>query len=232
MKKYFITGLAILLPLAVTIGIVVFIVNFLTEPFIGLVVNIFVTWGLKAPEHYRWIVSPTIVHYGSQILILIGLFFFTVLLGFLAKVFLFNSLIRLSDYIMQRIPFINKVYTTSQEVIKTLFYSPTKSFSKVVLVPFPSPYVYSVGLISGEALNACKAALNREVVSVFVPTTPNPTSGYLLMFKQEDVIALDMSVEDALKYIISCGVLTNEPSSQLPKLQVNGESKNPATHEL
>jgi uncharacterized membrane protein len=218
MKKYFITGLAILLPLAVTIGIVVFIVNFLTEPFIGLVVNIFVSWGLKAPEHYRWIISPGILHYGSQIIILIGLFFLTVLLGFLAKVFLFKSLIRLSDYIMHRIPFINKVYTTSQEVIKALFYSPTKSFSKVVLVPFPSPYVYSVGLISGEALKACKAALNREVVSVFVPTTPNPTSGYLLMFKKEDVISLDMTVEEALKYIISCGVLTNEPGDASPKL--------------
>lgn len=211
LKKYFITGLAILLPLAVTVGIVIFIVNFLTEPFVGMVVNLLKSWGLDAPKGFRWLTSPQVLYYGSQILILTGLFFLIVLLGFLARVFFFKSLLHLSDYIMQRIPFINKVYTTSQEVIKTIFYSPTRSFTKVVLVPFPSAYVYSVGLISGEALKACKAALNREIISVFVPTTPNPTSGYLLMFKTEDVIYLDMKVEDALKYIISCGVLSNDP---------------------
>jgi uncharacterized membrane protein len=206
MKKYFITGLAILLPLAVTIGIVIFIVDFLTKPFVGLVVKFLSDMSIKELG-IPIISSEKFILYGSQIIILIGLFLFTLGLGIIARWFLFNSLLRLSDKILHKIPIVNKVYKTTQEIIKTLFITDKNSFKQVVLIPFPNEDSYSLGLVSRTSPNTCNAAVKTEMISVFVPTTPNPTTGFLLMFKKEDLIFLDMKTEDAVKYIVSCGVI-------------------------
>ena len=92
-------------------------------------------------------------------------------------------------------------------MIKTLFTSKTNSFKQVVLIPFPQPDTYSIGLITRDEIPHLAGTLYHDSVAVFVPTTPNPTSGFLLMFKQADLTYLDMKVEDAFKMIISCGVI-------------------------
>ena len=128
MKKYFLTGLVTLLPLAVTIWVVHFVVNFLTKPFIGLM-N-FVT------EHLQ-IASFQLIRTLSQIFILIALLLFTLFLGFVARKFFFKQLIRFGDRILYKIPLVNKVYKTSKEIVHSLFSSQEKSFKQVVLLPFP-----------------------------------------------------------------------------------------------
>ena len=115
------------------------------------------------------------------------------------------------DFILHKIPLVSKVYKTSQEVIKTIFMSNTNSFKQVVMVSFPLNGAYCIGMISNSAPKQCSDAAGDEMVSVFVPTTPNPTSGYLLMYRKKDVVYLDMKVEDAVKFIISCGVI--QPTS-------------------
>jgi uncharacterized membrane protein len=205
MKKYFITGLVILLPLAVTIAIVIFIVDFLTKPFMGLVVKL-----LTHSYLGNIVTSPHIIRYGSQIIILIGLFLITLALGFIARWFFFTYLIKLSDKLLHKIPIVNKVYKTTQEIIKTLFITDKNSFKQVVLIPFPNKETYSVGLVSRDSPPTCQQAVGAEMVSVFVPTTPNPTSGFLIMFKKADLIYLDMKTEEAIKYIVSCGVIVPE----------------------
>ena len=206
MRKYFLTGLVILLPLAVTIMIVAFIVNFLTQPFIGLTVDMLssVSWGGK---NLSLFVSPKVIWYTSRIVILIALFLFTLLLGMFARWFFFRSLLKVSEKIMGRIPLVNKIYKTTKEIIKTFFSDNSQSFKKVVLVPFPSGNTYCVGLVSREAPPLLEQQLKEELVSVFIPTTPNPTSGFILLFKQKDVIELPIKTEDALKFIVSCGVI-------------------------
>ncbi len=213
MKKYFITGLVILLPLALTVAIVVFTLNFLTRPFIGIATRFL--------EHYDlfrggfWFLTrEEVIQHGSRLLIVVSLLFFTVLIGMLARWFFIKSLIKLGDYLITRIPVVNNLYRTTQEVIKTIFASKGKSFKQVVLVPYPNPDTFCVGLVSMDAPEICSRATNEDLVSVFVPTTPNPTSGFLLMFKRRDLILLDMTVEQALKFIISCGVMrdTDNPS--------------------
>ena len=213
LKKYFITGLVILLPLTITIFVVIFLVNFLTKPFMGLVTKLLastlfkdMSLGALTQEH--------IIRYGSQIVILVGLFILTLGLGFFARWLFFNSLIKLSDRVLHKIPLINKVYKTTQEIIKTFFVTDKDSFKQVVLVPFPTEETYSIGLVSRASPQSCNNALNAELVSVFVPTTPNPTTGFLLMFKKEDLIPLDMKTEDAVKYIVSCGVIIPEGDLQ------------------
>lgn len=207
MKKHFITGLVILLPLAVTLALVLFIVNFVTQPFMGFFEHVF--------DNFNWYPKyQTIVQFLLKILLLFCLIFFTILLGFLARLLVFKSLLKLYNYIMHRIPFIKTVYKATQQIIKTLFGTSSRSFKQVVMVPFPIKGAYAIGLISSPAPTICEKTLNMPLVSVYVPTTPNPTSGFLMVYKEEDVIYVDMKIEDALKYVISCGVITsNEPTS-------------------
>ena len=198
-----------MLPLAVTIAIVVFIVNFLTQPFIG-VVSQFLSNIPYLSRDFLFLKQTHIIYYGSQILILICLFFFTFFLGMIARWFFFKTLISLGDKILHRIPIVNKVYKTTQEIIKTLFVTDKNSFKQVVLVPFPNEDSYIMGLVSRDAPNVCKEASQKNLLSILVPTAPNATTGYLLMYDREKVIYLDMKPEDAIKYIVSCGVITPE----------------------
>lgn len=214
MKKYFITGLVILLPLAVTIAIVVFIVNFLTKPFIGVVSTFLKDLNLLH-KGFLFMSPDQVVLYGSKLLILLCLFLFTLLLGMFARWFFFKSLLTLSDKILHRIPLINKVYKTTQEIIKTIFVTDKSSFKQVVMVPFPKPGTYVMGLVSRESPKVCSEKAGEEMFSVLVPTTPNPTTGFLLMYKKSELIFLDLKPEHAIKYIVSCGVITPEYQQQV-----------------
>ena len=214
MKKYFITGLVILLPLAVTIAIVLCIVNFLTKPFIGIVSGFLKGFGILSKGFFL-LTQEQVVLYGSKLLILICLFLFTLILGVIARWFFFKSLLNLSDKILHKIPLVNKVYKTTQEIIKTIFVTDKSSFKQVVMVPFPKPGTYVMGLISRESPKACSEKSGTDLYSVLIPTTPNPTTGFLLMYKQEEIIFLDLKPEHAIKYIVSCGVITPEHQLKL-----------------
>lgn len=213
MKKYFITGLVILLPLAVTVAIVVFTVNFLTKPFIGLVSEFLKDFNL-VNKGFLFLSREQVVLYGSKLLILICLFLFTILLGLIARWFFFKALLNLSDKILHKIPLVNKVYKTTQEIIKTIFVTDKSSFKQVVMVPFPKEGSYVMGLVSRESPKVCCEKTGSQLYSVLVPTTPNPTTGFLLMYKKEDMIFLDLKPEHAIKYIVSCGVITPEHGMQ------------------
>lgn len=224
MKKYFITGLVILLPLAVTIAILAFVVNFLTQPFVG-----FVTRFLKEFQiinrGFLFLSPDQVVLYGAQFLILIGLFMITVALGMITRWFFFKTLISYSDKLLHRIPIINKVYKTSQEIIRTLFSTDKNAFKQVVMVPFPHPGTYVVGLVSRLSPDECTKAAGEELLSVLIPTTPNPTTGYLLMYRKSDIIFLSMRPEEAIKYIVSCGVITPESESIQHVKKEEGQSQ-------
>ena len=126
----------------------------------------------------------------------------------IARWFFFKTFIKFAEYVVKRIPLVSSIYRTCQDVIKTIFTSKTKSFKQVVLVRFPHPHTYSIGLITREEIPSLANTSHADAVAVFVPTTPNPTSGFLVMFKPADLIYVDMRVEDAFKYVISCGVIS------------------------
>lgn len=206
MKKYFITGLVILLPLALTLALVIFVFNLLTQPFAGIVEAIL--------DHYQvlqngflFLSAQQVQEYISQIIILVFLFFFTVLLGYITRWFFIHYLLRFGEQFFLRIPFISSIYNACKDVIKTIFTSQTSSFKQVVLVQFPNENNYCIGLVTGTHFPTLNQYLEKKMVSVFVPTTPNPTSGFLVLFEETDLIYLNMKVEDAFKYVISCGVI-------------------------
>lgn len=201
MKKYFLTGLAVLLPITLTIMLIVFVFNLLTEPFAGLIKSILSYYHIleKTPEKLQQLIS--------QIIILVVLFFFTIFLGIVGQWLLFNYILRATEKLVQSIPFIRAVYNTCKDVIKTLFASKNNSFKQVVLVPYPNATTYSMGFITREDMKGLGSKSDDSLISVFLPCTPNPTSGFLIMFKKNELIFLDMKIDEAFKYIISCGVV-------------------------
>ncbi len=220
MRKYFITGLVTLLPLVVTLAVVTFVFNLLTGPFLGGVTATLETLGIMDGSVFSRQTARII----CQVVILILLFVFTVLLGALTRWFFIHSLLHWGERIVQRIPFIRSVYKACKDVIKAIFTSETAAFKQVVMVPYPDPASYALGLVTREGLRGLHTKYDGELVAVFVPTTPNPTSGFLVMYHPEDLIYLDMKVEEAFKYIISCGVITTPFSYAPPKTKPSGNT--------
>ncbi len=204
MRKYFFTGLVTLLPLAVTIWMVDFFVRLLTNPFMGIVIALLT----RLPIPPLWIISSEqIIRTISQITILITLFLITLFIGFVARRFFFYQVIKMGDRLLHRIPLVNKVYKTSKEIVVSLFGKDKNSFKQCVMVPFPYSGAYSIGLISRDSPKTCSEAVQEEMVSVFIPATPNPATGFLVMSKKSELIYLDIRSEDAVKYVVSCGVI-------------------------
>lgn len=214
MKKHFITGLVILLPLTVTILVLAFVIRFLTLPFIGLVTTFLARFNI-VNRGFLFLSPEQVLKYSSQFLILITLFLFTLALGMVTRWFFIKALIRLGDKILHRIPIVNTVYKTTQEIIKTLFVTDKNSFKQVVMAPYPYPGTYMLGLIAREAPDVCSKAVNDELISVLIPTTPNPTTGFLVMYRKSELVFIDMKPEDAIKSIVSCGVI--HPGNQPPR---------------
>ena len=134
----------------------------------------------------------------SRILILITLFLFLILIGFIVRHLFAKGLFNTLDKLLHRVPLVNKVYKAIQEVMHTLFITEGPTFSTVVLVPFPHEKTYSLGLITKEALPEGSDKEHLNLVSIFVPGTPNPTMGFMVLFRREQLIFIDMKVEDAL----------------------------------
>lgn len=214
LKKSFITGLVIWLPIALTATVMMIVVNFLTKPFVGMASQILSNYEFWK-NGFLFLNGDQLLLYGSQGMILLMLMLFTVAVGVLARWLFLHSLINMGTRILDYIPFVNTVYRISRDVISTLLQTQTDAFRKPVIVPFPNPNIYSLGLITRSSPDRFSEAVKDELISVFVPTTPNPTSGFLLMMKEEDVTQLDMPIEDAIKFIISCGVIHPEPNVSL-----------------
>lgn len=207
LKNYFMTGLAILLPLVITILILEFIVNFLTEPFMGAIAPLLKHFHL---DQYGMPYFPPekFLKYISKACILVFLFLFTVLIGIVTRWFFIKFALNLWDRLLHKIPVIKTIYKTTQDIIKTLFSPDKNSFQQVVMVQFPKEGIYALGLIAQESPASCSKKVGEKLITVLVPTTPNPTAGFLLMYREKDLIYIDMKPEDAIKYIVSCGVIT------------------------
>ena len=134
---------------------------------------------------------------------------FTVLVGWVAKGLIGRSMILFAESLVNRMPVVRSIYSGVKQIAETVFAQSERSFEKACLVEYPRKGIWAIGFISTEARGEInqKARTDGAVLSVFVPTTPNPTSGFLLYFPREDVIELDMSIEDAAKLVISAGLV-------------------------
>jgi uncharacterized membrane protein len=151
------------------------------------------------------------------LLVLAFLFVLTLGIGFVARKFFFSHLLDWGDKILQSIPFVSKIYKTSKELIHSIFGEDKSPFNQVVLVPFPYAGAYCIGLVTAQA------PTGENKTSVFIPTVPNPATGYLILSEKSNLIYLDISSEDAIKYVLSCGVI--QPGSIQSGESQSGESR-------
>ena len=192
MKKYFITGLLVLVPLFITIWVVTTLVNMMDQSLLLLPLQ----W---RPEAQFGRAVP-----GFGVVLTLLIIFVT---GLIATNFFGKQLLLLWEGLLARVPVVKSIYSSVKQVSDTLFSDSGNAFRKALLVQFPREGSWTIAFQTGSPGGDVANHLQGDFVSVYVPTTPNPTGGYFLMMPRADVIELDMSVDDALKYIISMGVV-------------------------
>jgi uncharacterized membrane protein len=199
-KKYLIAGLLVWLPLAVTIWVL--------QAVLGLLDGVFV-WLLNGSQA----VLPEGAHSFIELLRKIpGLGVIVMLIGLLITGVLATNVVgqwalRQGHQLLTRIPIVKSIYSSVQQVSDTLFSSSGNAFREAVLVQYPREGAWTIAFVTGKPGGEAALHLPGDYLSIYVPTTPNPTSGFFLMLPRTDVIALAMSVDDALKYVISMGVV-------------------------
>lgn len=207
MKKYFSSGLVILLPIILTIMIVNLLINLLTLPFLQPTKNFLEQLNFFHQPLFLFYHS-LLITFSSKVLILLILSGCILLIGLFGKLFLIDVIFRIGDSFLRKLPFVNKIYKACQEVVHSLFSASSKKFSQVVFAPFPNTENLSIGLVSNQSIQLKKWGHKpEELISVFIPGTPNPSVGYILMFKREQLLFVNMKVDDAMKFIVSCGII-------------------------
>ncbi len=201
MRKYFITGLLILVPLVITLWVLSLIIGTMDQSLLLL------------PE--RWQPKTLLGFYLpglGTILTLLTIF----VVGLLAQNFIGNYVVAAWESVLRRIPVVNSIYSGVKQVSDTLFSPSGNAFRKALLVQYPREGSWTIAFMTGIPGGDVSNHLQGDYVSVYVPTTPNPTSGFFLMMPRADVIELDMSVDAALRYIVSMGVVAPEKTAALP----------------
>ena len=196
-RKAFLTGLLLFLPLGTTIFVLNFLLGLFKEP-----ANRLASW-LMAQE-----ITP---FFGLEtILALVGLFvgiLSLTLLGFLSNYFLGRLFIGLTEKILGKVPFLNTVYRSAKQIVETFGKDNRAVFTEVVLVEYPRLDCYVIGFVTTDASGETVAAVGKELTNVFVPTTPNPTSGFLLLLPRSEIYSMDMTVGEGMKMLISGGAV-------------------------
>jgi uncharacterized membrane protein len=205
-RNSFFTGLIIILPGVVTLAVV--------KWFFGTVssfTDLLLFFLPKTVTHVSSDGTGPIHWYWSLIALVVSALLVT-LIGILTRYYIGKRLITWADNLMLQVPVLNKIYGTIKQV-DAAFAGNKNSFKTVVVIEYPRPGIYSVGFITSEQDDEVSNKLDRKTVCVFIPTTPIPTSGFLVIVPLEQVTKLEMSVADGFKYIISLGAITHEISA-------------------
>lgn len=195
MRKYFVTGLLILVPLAITLWVLNLIISTMDQSLLLL------------PERWqpKQLIGFHIPGMGTILTLVVIL-----VTGLLTRNFIGKKLVYAWELLLTRIPVVNSIYSSVKQVSDTLFSSSGNAFRKAMLVQYPRQGSWTIAFLTGTPGGDVRNHLVGDYISVYVPTTPNPTSGFFLMMPRSDAIELDMTVDEALKYIVSMGVVSPE----------------------
>lgn len=197
-RRYFVAGLLFWVPIVVTVLIVRFLVNILDK-------SLLLVPAKYQPENLLGFSLP-----GLGVLLALVIVFLT---GVIVANLLGRQLLRLWEAILARIPVVRSIYSGAKQVMETLMTGSGKSFREVVMLEYPRKGLWTLAFVTGNAMPAAKEKISQDAISIYVPTTPNPTSGFFLMVSASEVVPLAISVEDGLKLILSTGVLQPKTSS-------------------
>lgn len=192
LRRYLIAGLLVWVPLIVTGLIIKFLVDMLDFTILLLPPS----W---RPESVLGFSVP-----GTGVVVAIVIVLVT---GLIAANFVGRKLFDIGDAIVDRIPLVSSIYSAVKQVMRTVLDDGAESFKRVLMVQYPRKGLWTLGFQTGVGVGEVQQRTEHEVITVFIPTTPNPTSGFVIMVPREDAIELDMSVEDGLKFVMSLGVV-------------------------
>ncbi|MGZ5035315.1 MAG: DUF502 domain-containing protein [Usitatibacter sp.] len=210
MRRYFVAGLLVWIPLGITLWVLKLLVDVMDQSL------------LLVPENFRSDKLFGMHVPGLGIILTLAIVLAT---GALAANFFGRKLLSLGDSLLSRIPIVRSIYGGVKQISDTLFSPEGKAFRRAVLVRYPHAGAWTVALVTGTPEHEVAGILGTEQISVFVPTTPNITSGFFLIVPRSDAIELDMTVDDALKYIISMGVA--EPAVRENRTQIKTTPPSP-----
>lgn len=202
LRAYFLAGVIVTAPIGITVLLIWQFISFLDSHVASLIPDRY------NPETYLPFSVP-----GLGLLITIA---FLTLVGFLAAGLAGRTMVRLGERLLSRMPIVRSVYGTLKQIFETVLAQSSRSFREVVLVEYPRRGLGAIGFVTGPTKGEIQARSADDLVNVFLPTTPNPTSGFLLFVPKRDLVHLDMTVEEAMKLVISGGIVT--PPSQLEVL--------------
>jgi len=195
LRSSFFTGIVVIAPVGLTIWLLWSIIGWVDSVVLPLVPATIL------PEKY---IGINLRGVG-----LIIFFLFTIVIGWIAKGIIGRSLISFAESLVERMPVVRSIYSAIKQISETVFAQSERSFEKACLIQYPRPGIWAIGFVSTTAKGEVYERTNakNKLLSIFIPTTPNPTSGFLLFLPEEEVIELDMSVEDAAKLVISAGLV-------------------------
>ena len=210
-RNSFLTGLVVIAPVALTIWLIWSVIGWIDGFVLPFIPNLY------HPDNILNTFFGQDVAINIRGLGVVVFLLFTTFVGWIAKGFLGRSLIRIGENLVRRMPVVRSIYSGVKQIAETVFAQSDRSFEKACLIEYPRKGIWAVGFVSTEAKGEVKykAKSNSDLLSVFVPTTPNPTSGFMLFFPRNDVIELEMSIEDAAKLVISAGLVY--PPYEIPK---------------
>ena len=199
-RSWFLTGIIVLTPALLTVYVVWAFITFVDSLVVPLV-----------PFNYQ---PSEIFSFNIPGLGLIIVFVVTTIIGAVATGFFGRTLIRIWEAILNRMPVVSSVYGAIKQILETIMAAKSDAFRQAVLVEYPRKDIWAIGFVTGATKGEVANKLDKEIINVFMPTTPNPTSGFLLFFPKTDVVFLTMNVEEALKLVVSGGMV-------VPKIRKN-----------
>ncbi len=191
-KRYLIAGLLVWLPLGVTVLVIRLLVSFMDQLLVFI------------PLKYQ---PETLLGFNIPGLGVVMAVLIVLITGIIVANFFGRQLVAAWESLLGRIPLVRTIYHSVKQVAVTIFSSQGKSFRKVLLIEYPRKGIYTLGFQTGDAVDEVKQKSGKNLINVFVPTTPNPTSGFFIMVPDEDVQVLDLNIDEALKMIMSLGVI-------------------------
>lgn len=201
LRNYFLAGILVTAPIAITIYFAWSMVDYVDSRVTAVL-----------PERYN---PSTYLHFAIPGLGVVILALSLTLIGFLTANYLGRMTLRLGESVVSRMPVVRTLYSALKQLFETVLSNRAQSFSEVVLVEFPRKEMWTLGLVVGPAYSEVSQKAGADLFNVFVPTTPNPTSGYLVFVPRTQMVRLEMTVEDCLKMIISGGIVTPVPKLKL-----------------
>ncbi len=205
-QTYFYTGLVVVLPAFIAIAVVAWLfgtVSSFTDKLL-----FFLEWFPEPSKEWIYVNGESgAMHWWWSVMALVMAAFFIGLIGRMTRNFVGKKILEFVDWTMLKVPLLNRIYAAVKQVNEALTKKNQSSFKQVVLVEFPGPGMHSIGFLTGESHDEISAQLESEIISVFVSTTPNPTTGFLVFMPREKVRKLKMSVAEGIKYIISLGAV-------------------------